>query len=74
MKFKWTQVEKYAFDEIKRIVDHNNLLAYPYFNEEFKIHTYARYFQLGAVISHKLKPIALYSRKLTGSQKRYTVT
>ena len=52
----------------------NNLLAYPDFNEEFKIHNDAGNFQLGAVISQKDKPIALYSRKLTDAQKSYTLT
>ena len=51
-----------------------NLLTYPDFNETFEIHTDASYFQLGAVIIQKVKPISLYSRKLTNSHKRYTVT
>ena len=73
-KFKWTQVEQDSFDKIKRIVDPNNLWTYPDFNETFKIHTDASALQLGAVISHKGKTIAFYSRKLTDTQKRYTVT
>ena len=52
----------------------DNLLTYPDFNEAFKINTDASAFQLGAVISQKVKPIAFYSRKITSSQKRYTVT
>ena len=28
MKFKWTKIELDAFDKFKRIVSHNNLLAY----------------------------------------------
>ena len=66
--------EKYTFVEIKRIVACDTLLTYPDFNETFKIHTDVSAFQLGAVIRHKGKPIASYSRKLTYSQKRYTVT
>ena len=46
MKFKWTKIEQDAFDEIKGIVARNTLLSYPDFNEEFKIHTDASYFQL----------------------------
>ena len=38
-KVKWTQVEKYAFDEIERIASHITLLTYMYFNETFKMHT-----------------------------------
>ena len=68
------KVEKYAFDEIKRIVAWDNLLTYPDFNETFKIHTNASGFQLEAVISQKVKPIAFYSRKPTDVQQRYKVT
>ena len=53
---------------------HNNLLTYPDFSEEFKIHTNASNLNLGAVISYKVKPIAFHSRKITDTQRRYTVT
>ena len=43
--------EQDAFEEIKQIAAHNNLLAYTYFNEEFRILIDARDFQLGEVIS-----------------------
>ena len=59
---------------MKRIVAHDTLLVYLDFNEEFKIHIDASDLQLLAVIRQKGKPIALYSRKLTDAQKRYTVT
>ena len=52
----------------------DTLLTYTDFNEIFKIHTNASTFQLGAVSIHKGNPITLYSRKLTYSQHRYTVT
>ena len=74
MKLKWTNIEQDVFEEIKRIVSHNILLAYPDFNKEFKTHTDTCDFQLGAVVIHNGKPIALYSTKLTGDQMRYTVT
>ena len=72
-KFKCTEVEQDDFDKIKRIVAHDNLLTYPDFNETFKINTDASAFQLGAVISQKVKPINLYIRKLTDAQQRYIV-
>ena len=74
MKLKLTKTEQDDFYEIKWIVFRNALLAYPDFNEEFKMHTDASDFQLGAVISHKGKPITFYSGKRKESQKRYTVT
>ena len=52
----------------------DTLLIYPYFNETFKIYIDASAFQLGAVISQKVKTIAFYSRKLTYSQQQYAVT
>ena len=72
-KFKWTKIKQYAFDEIKWVVASDNLLTYPYFNEEFKIHTNASDLQLVAVINHKGKHIAFYSRKLIDAQKSYAV-
>ena len=54
-------------------MDHNTLLTYLYFIETFKINTNAGIFQLEAVIIQKSKTIDFYSRKLTGSQQRYTV-
>ena len=71
MKFKWNKIKQDAFDEIKRIVDRNNLSTHPDFIEEFKTHTDARYFQFGAVIIQKGKLLAFYSTK---TQKIYTVT
>ena len=73
-KFKWTKVEQDAFGKIKRIVACDTSSNYSDSNETFKIHTNARAFQLGVVINQKVKPIDIYSRKLTGTQQRYTVT
>ena len=56
---------KKLFKDIKRILDRNNLISYPYFNKWFLIHTYASNLKLGAVISQKVKLIAFYSIKLT---------
>ena len=73
-KFKWKKVKQDAFFKIKQIVTRNTLLTYPDFNKTFKVHTDASNFRLGSVIRHKFKPIALYSRKITGSQQQHTVT
>ena len=42
--------------------------------KNLKILTDYSKFHLGWVIIHKVKPISLYSRKLTGAYKSYTVT
>ena len=72
--FKWTDVEQKTFDEVKHIVTHNTLFAYPDFNKSSSIHTYYSGYQIGEFISHDGKPIALYIRKLTGPQTHYKVT
>ena len=64
-KFKGTQVEQDSFDKIKRTVACNTLSAYPDSNKILKINTNASALKLGGVISHKVKPITFYSRKLT---------
>ena len=73
MKFKWTKIEQYTFDEIKRILVRKSLLTYADFNEEFRIHTNASAFQLWAFISQIGKPMDFYSRKLTKPPKMYAV-
>ena len=74
VKFAWTEVEQKTFDDIKRIISRETLLAYPNFNKPFIIHTDASKTQLGAVVSQEGKPITFYSRKLNDAQKRYTAT
>ena len=73
-KWQWTDVEQKAFNQMKRIISREVLLAYPDFNKPFDIHTDASHTQLGAVISQDGKPIAFYSRKLNPAQTRYTTT
>ena len=73
VKFKWTDVEQKAFEEIKRHVAREVLLSYPNFDEEFVIHADASQTQLGGIISQKGKPVAFYSRKLSDAQTRYTL-
>ena len=72
--WNWTPQCQKAFDEIKKVVSRETLLAYPDFNKTFEIHTDASKSQLGAVISQEGKPIAFYSRKLNSAQVNYTTT
>ena len=74
VRFKWTELEQKAFDDIKHAFSQDTLLAYTYFNKHFDIHTYSRDYQLGEVISQNGKPIAFYSQKLTVLKTQYTVT
>jgi hypothetical protein len=49
------------------------MLIFLDFNKVFEIHTDASDYQLGLVISQDQKPIAFYSKKLTATQRSYTV-
>ena len=71
-KFVWGAEQQQAFDRIKKVISRETLLAFPDFNKEFHIYTDASDYQLGAVIMQDDKPLAFYSRKLNGAQKRYT--
>lgn len=73
-KWRWTDIEQRAFENIKRVMSRETLLHYPDFNKTFEIHTDASLHQLGAVISQNNKPIAFYTRKLRGGQHNYTTT
>ena len=74
VKFEWTVEAQVAFNEMKRIIAQEMLLAYPKFDEIFDIHMDTSLLQLGACILQNGKPIAFYSRKLNPAQTRYTTT
>ena len=73
-KFHWDEIHQVAFEEIKKIIARDVILAYPQFGEEFVIYTDASKRQLGGVITQNNRPIAFFSRKLTAAQMKYTVT
>ena len=70
----WTDVHERAFQRVKETIARDVMLAYPDFSKPFEIYTDACATQLGAVITQNNRPIAFFSRKLSDTQKRYTVT
>ena len=70
----WDEVHQIAFDNVKSTIARDVVLAYPDYSKEFEIYTDASSKQLGAVITQGNKPIAFFSRKLTETQQRYSVT
>ena len=74
VKWEWTDEHQRAFENMKRVMARETILAYPDFNQPFEIHTDASKTQLGACISQAGHPIAFYSRKLNDAQTRYTTT
>ena len=71
-RIEWTPERAAAFDQMKAIVAHNILLAYPNHNEPLEIYTDASDYQLGAVVMQGCRPVACYSCKLNPAQRNYT--
>ena len=74
IKYDWKDEHQNCFDDIKCVIGREVLLAYPNFNALFEIHNDTSKLQIGAVISQKGKPIALYSQKINRAQHNYTTT
>ena len=70
----WDSIHQIAFDNVKSTIAKEVVLAYPDFTKFFDIYTGASTKQLGSVITQETKPIAFFSRKLSGAQSKYTIT
>ena len=70
----WDAVHQEAFNSIKATIVKDVVLAYSDYSETFKVYTDASATQFGAIITQKNRPLAFFSRKLSDTQKRYSVT
>jgi len=70
----WDTWHQEAFDVIKQCLARGVILAYSDYSLPFDIYTDASSCQLGAVITQRGRPIALFSRKLSETQSKYSVT
>ena len=70
----WDEVHQRAFDKVKSTIVQDVVLAYPDYSKPFDIYTDASATQLGAVITQNNRPLAFFSRKLSDTQKKYSVT
>jgi hypothetical protein len=72
--WQWDSIHQEAFDNVKQNIAKKVVLAYPDFTKPFDRYTDASTKQLGVVITQDNRPIAFFSRKLSGAQYTYTVT
>jgi hypothetical protein len=70
----WDEVHQRAFNHVKATIARKVVLAYPDYSKVFEIYTDASSKQLRAVISQENRPIAFFSRKLSTTQRKYSVT
>ena len=70
----WTELHQEAFDNVKAAITKDVVLAYPDYTKVFEVYTDASSTQLGAVITQENRPIAFFSRKLSSTQQKYSVT
>jgi len=72
--WRWDPIHQHAFDNVKATITKDVVLAYPDFYKSFEIYTDASTMQLGAVITQDNRPIAFFSRKLSETQTKYSVS
>ena len=69
MPWQWDEVHQKAFDDNNEVIACDIIFAYPGFHKTFKIYTDTSSRQLDAVITQDNRPVALFSRKLSDTQK-----
>jgi hypothetical protein len=72
--WQWDPFHQQAFDNVKAAIAKETVLAHPDFLKPFEIYTDASSTQLGAVITQDIRPIVFFSRKLSETQQKYSVT
>ena len=71
----WTWDEKcqQAFEDLKKAITEEPVLALPDHTKVFEVHTDASDFAIGGVLMQERCPVAFESRKLNDKEMRYTV-
>jgi hypothetical protein len=72
--WQWDPIHQQAFDNLKAAIAKETVLAYPDFLKPFEIYTDASATQLGAVIAQDNRPTVIFSRKLSKTQQKYSLT
>jgi hypothetical protein len=71
---RWDLIHQQAFDKVKAAIAKETVLAHLDFVRLFEIYTDASSMQLGAGITQDNRPIAFFSRKLSKTQQKYSLT
>ncbi|KAH9657201.1 Endonuclease [Citrus sinensis] len=69
----WSEECQRAFEELKKAISEEPILALPDHTKPFKVQTDASDFAIGGVLMQEGHPIAFESRKLNDTERRYTV-
>lgn len=69
----WSDKCQQAFEELKKAISEEPVLVLPDHTKAFEVHTDASDFAIGGVLMQEGHPIAFESRKLSDTERRYTV-
>jgi hypothetical protein len=72
--WRWDPIHQQSFDDVKATIAKYVVLAYLDFMKPFEIYTDASTMHFGALITQDNRPIAFFSRKLSKTQTKYSVT
>jgi hypothetical protein len=72
--WRWDPIHQQAFDNVKAAIAKETVLAYPDFSKPFEIYTDASVRQVGPMIAQDNRLITFFSRKLSETQQKYSVT
>ena len=70
----WNVINQNAFDNAKAKLTRDVILAYPDYFQGFEIYSDSSKFQLGVVITQNNRPLVFFSRKLSPTQQKCSVT
>ena len=70
----WDQLHQIAFDDIKATITKDVVLVYADYSKEFEIFSDALSIQLGSVITQGNQLLLYFSRRLSLTQQKYSMT